>query len=80
MKPGATLVLADSFQYSDPQAKGLGFFLEWFPQMYHEPYYKGYVREDLGDLAAECGFEVEERRGLFLTKRVVCRKPQADRQ
>lgn len=75
LKPGGTLVLCDSFQYSDPQGSELSFFLEWFPEMYHEPYYKGYVRADLGELAREAGFEQVESNGRFLAKYVVARKP-----
>lgn len=75
LKPGGTLVLCDAFQYSDRQAQDLSFFLEWFPRMYHEPYFKGYVRSDLAGLARDAGFEVTESKGMFLAKYVVAKKP-----
>lgn len=53
LKPGGRLVLMDSLQRGDkPEYDGL---LELFPQNYHEPYYAGYIEEDFGTIARECG-------------------------
>ena len=48
------LSVCDSAQLSD--SAPLAFFLEAFAESYHEPYYKGYVRDPLEAALAECGF------------------------
>lgn len=73
LKPGGTFVVLDSAQLSESPA--LKIFLEAFPVLYHEPYYKGYLRDDLADIMEECGFEVDESQAFFVSKRVVGRKP-----
>jgi ubiquinone/menaquinone biosynthesis C-methylase UbiE len=73
LKPGGTLVVCDSAQLSDSGM--LEDFLEFFHRSYHEPYYKGYVRDDLAAMFAETGFEVEDTTPWLVSKVVVARKP-----
>jgi len=48
LKPGGRLVYVDSLQTGDePDYDAM---LDWFPLAFHEPYYAGYLREDLGRL------------------------------
>ncbi len=54
IKPGGVLSVCDSAQLVD--SAELSFFLEAFADMYHEPYYKGYLRDDLATALAESGF------------------------
>ena len=70
--PGGTVVLCDSAQLSDSSA--IADALYAFPAGYHEPYYKGYLRDDLGELLAECGFEVVRSEPFLVSKIVVARK------
>jgi ubiquinone/menaquinone biosynthesis C-methylase UbiE len=59
LKPGGRLILLDSLQLGDePDYDGM---LERFPQLYHEPYYKSYVREDFTAIARCCGLGASER-------------------
>jgi ubiquinone/menaquinone biosynthesis C-methylase UbiE len=72
LKPGGRFVVCDSAQLGDSgELKGI---LSWFPASYHEPYYKGYVRDDLAGIMEECGFTVESSTAHFVSKVVVGRK------
>lgn len=74
LKPGGTFIFADSLQFGDnPPLDGL---LEYFPEGFHEPYYKSYLEEDFGKLAGKAGLEPDGEPGLhFLTRVVRFRKP-----
>lgn len=72
VKPGGTLVFADSIQTGD--AADLDRMLEYFPVGFHEPYFTSYLNEDFAALFGECGFEVEETKLAFLTKVIRFRK------
>jgi ubiquinone/menaquinone biosynthesis C-methylase UbiE len=73
LKPGGLLVFMDSLQPGDtPMFDAL---LESFPLNFHEPYYSGYLREDLPRLFAEAGLETQSSSPVFLSKLVVARKP-----
>jgi ubiquinone/menaquinone biosynthesis C-methylase UbiE len=48
LKPGGKLVYVDSLQTGD--APDYDAMLDWFPAAFHEPYYAGYLREDLDRL------------------------------
>jgi ubiquinone/menaquinone biosynthesis C-methylase UbiE len=74
LRPGARLVICDAAQQQD--AGGRRFFLESFPSLYHEPYFKSYLRDDLEDMLEEVGFEVESSQVHFLVKVVSARRPQ----
>lgn len=75
LAPGATFTVLDSAQLDT--ASDIDFFLESFPKIYHEPYYKGYLRDPLPDLLREVGFEVDDDRTHFVSRAVVARKPPA---
>jgi len=75
LKPGGVVVLNDSVQLSD--APELEFFLGKFHEIYHEPYYKSYLQDDLATALRETGFSVETEDSLFVTKVVSARKPHA---
>jgi ubiquinone/menaquinone biosynthesis C-methylase UbiE len=73
LKPGGLLVFMDSLQPGDtPSFDAL---LESFPANFHEPYYPGYLREDLPALFAEAGFDTQSSKPVFLSKLVVAKKP-----
>ncbi|MGE0212026.1 MAG: methyltransferase domain-containing protein [Parvibaculaceae bacterium] len=72
LKPGGQLIFMDSLQIGDTETyDGL---LEAFPERFHEPYYAGYLREDLPSLFAEAGLRVVEEKPVFLSKLVVAEK------
>src|SRR5690606_36947516 len=78
LKPGGLLVFMDSLQVGDTEVyDGL---LEAFPERFHEPYYAGYLREDLPALFAEAGLEVVEEKPVFLSRLVVAEKPLKGRR
>jgi ubiquinone/menaquinone biosynthesis C-methylase UbiE len=45
LKPGGRLILVDSLQLGDEPTYDA--MLERFPQLYHEPYYHSYLRDNL---------------------------------
>jgi ubiquinone/menaquinone biosynthesis C-methylase UbiE len=73
LKPGAPFVVIDSLQREDAAAKGLSMYSDWFPVAYHEPYYKGYLADDLRSALAECGLTVESVSAHGVSKVVVAR-------
>jgi hypothetical protein len=75
--PGGRFVVCDSAQLAD--SPELGTVLQGFSAAYHEPYYKGYLRDDLAAVMRECGFEVEQSVPHLVSKVVVGRKPHRRR-
>jgi ubiquinone/menaquinone biosynthesis C-methylase UbiE len=73
VRPGGCVVLGDSLQLLD--APELEAELRAFPDRFHEPYYLGYVQDDLSMRASEAGLSVESAAAWFLTKVVAARKP-----
>ncbi len=73
--PGGTFVLADSLQSGDPIGEEIAFYLDLFPRLYHEPYYKGWLADEAGALLSAEGFRVEARENHLFSKLVVARKP-----
>jgi ubiquinone/menaquinone biosynthesis C-methylase UbiE len=71
--PGGRFVVCDSAQLVD--STELQPVLRDFAATYHEPYYKGYLRDDLAAVMTECGFEVEYSAPHLVSKVVVGRKP-----
>lgn len=66
VKPRGLFVLADSLQFGDmPEMDGL---LEYFPQAFHEPYYKSYLAYDFGKVLEAAGFQQERTQLAFMTK------------
>ncbi|MEM6651529.1 MAG: class I SAM-dependent methyltransferase [Pseudomonadota bacterium] len=72
VKPGGTFIIADSLQFGDHP--GLDGFLEYFPEGFHEPYYKGFLKWSFDPVMARNGFSAENLQLAFLTKVRVWRK------
>jgi len=72
LAPCGTLVVCDSAQLGD--SGEIADALHAFPAGYHEPYYKGYLRDDLAQLLRECGFTVQGSESHLVSKVVVARK------
>lgn len=66
LRPGGRLVVCDSAQRAD--ASELAFFLDAFGDLYHEPYYKSYLADDLEALFHEAGFVEVTARSHFLSR------------
>jgi ubiquinone/menaquinone biosynthesis C-methylase UbiE len=73
LTPGGALVLCDSAQLADSPEIAAALYA--FAASYHEPYYKGYVKDDLAALMRECGFEVRGSEPYLVSKVTVGRKP-----
>lgn len=71
LRPGGRLVICDARQ--EREADGLLAILENFPALYHEPYFKGYLRDDLESVVADAGLRVESSSSHYLVKVVVAR-------
>lgn len=72
LKPGGLFVFLDSLQLGDrPDWDGL---LESFPYRFHEPYYEGYLREDLAAMFEAAGLAADSTSTPFLSKLMVRRK------
>jgi len=65
LKPGGTLIVADSLQTGDEPAYDA--VLDYFPIAFHEPYYPSYLSEDLDRLFSP-GFTLEERSLAYFSK------------
>lgn len=72
LRPGGAFIVADSLQFGD--VPGLDGFLEYFPEGFHEPYYKGYLSYDFTPDMNVAGFQSERVQHAFLTKVRVWRK------
>ena len=69
LKPGGRLVLVDSLQLGDePDYDGM---LERFPQLYHEPYYTTYLREDFPAIARRHGLAHRRDTKAYVSKVMV---------
>ncbi len=73
LRPGGLLVIEDSAQLSD--SGRIARVLATFADEFHEPYYKGYIRDDLAEALEEVGFDVEESAPHMVAKVVVAKKP-----
>jgi ubiquinone/menaquinone biosynthesis C-methylase UbiE len=66
LKPGGRLVIVDSLQFGDePRYDGM---LDLFPQNFHEPYYRSYLREDFPALGMSCGLIPVREANAFVSK------------
>src|SRR5262245_18648210 len=69
LKPGGRLVVVDSLQLGDePDYDGM---LERFPELYHEPYYASYLREDFAAIARSYGLTHRSDTKVFISKVMV---------
>jgi ubiquinone/menaquinone biosynthesis C-methylase UbiE len=75
LKPGGRFAVCDSAQLAE--SAPLKDILLSFPSAYHEPYFKGYIKDDLARAMRECGFEVESVEAHLVSKVVVGRKGAA---
>lgn len=73
LRPGGLLVIQDSAQLSE--SAEIASLLERFTRELHEPYYRGYIRDDLSALLSEAGFEVQNVEPCYVAKLVVATKP-----
>lgn len=73
LKPGGMLVIEDSAQYAE--AEEIAVFLDRFPQDFHEPFYRDYLKDDLRAPLEDAGLVVERVEPTFVAKVVVARKP-----
>lgn len=73
LRPGGLIVLEDSGQISD--SADIAFFYHRFHRDFHEPYYKGYLQDDLETGLSEVGFEVTGVETHLVSKVVTARKP-----
>jgi ubiquinone/menaquinone biosynthesis C-methylase UbiE len=72
MKPGGLFVFVESLQPGDsPDYDGL---LEIFPALFHEPYFKSYLEEDLAALFGDAGLVPDSTTNAFFSKVVAFRK------
>ena len=72
LKPGGQVIFADSLQAGDlPENDGL---LELFPALFHEPYYAGYLTDDLDGVFAAAGLRRRDLTCAFLTRIAVYEK------
>jgi ubiquinone/menaquinone biosynthesis C-methylase UbiE len=73
LKPGGLLVLCDAAQLVDsPQ---LEFFLDNFQSIYHEPFFKSHIQDDLAGILLEAGFSDVTSQSHFVCRVVVGHKP-----
>jgi ubiquinone/menaquinone biosynthesis C-methylase UbiE len=68
-RPGGLVIVADSIQLAD--APELEREILGFPNRFHEPYYLGYVKDDLAARLTDAGLNVSETKLAFLTKLAV---------
>lgn len=74
--PGGHVVLCDAAQNAD--ASDTGYFFDVFATVYHEPYFKSYMRHPLESLLRTAGFEVLKSQRWLWSKVVTARKPQRE--
>ncbi len=72
LKPGGTLVICDSIQLDDSPI--LSPIMEGFAKTFHEPFYRDYVRDDIGARMVNAGFEVVETQTHYMSKYWVGRR------
>jgi ubiquinone/menaquinone biosynthesis C-methylase UbiE len=76
LKPGGVFVICDSIQAIDsPEFKPM---MENFPTMFHEPYYKSYIHDDLGERLTTAGFIAPEVQQYLMSKYWIAQKPARD--
>jgi ubiquinone/menaquinone biosynthesis C-methylase UbiE len=74
LEPGGVVVLADSVQLADsPQFSAV---MENFRRVFHEPYYRDYISDDLEGRLRRCGFEGITAETHFMTRVWTARKPR----
>lgn len=72
LRTGGALIFVDSIQVGDEPA--FDALLKHFPRAFHEPYYAGYLREDLAALFASAGLHLVDWRRAHFSKVMTFRK------
>lgn len=73
LEPGGVLVMADSVQLADsPQFSTV---MENFRRVFHEPYYRHYISDDIDARLRDGGFEAISADSHFMTRVWSARKP-----
>jgi ubiquinone/menaquinone biosynthesis C-methylase UbiE len=72
LKPGGVFVFADSIQKKDDPE--LDWILDFFPQNFHEPFYKNYIENNVDKLFPESQWTKREETIGFTTKAVCYQK------
>jgi ubiquinone/menaquinone biosynthesis C-methylase UbiE len=74
LKPGGVFVICDSIQLKDSPAE-FEVMMENFPVIFHEPYYRHYITDNLVERLEKAGFEDIKTENHFVSKYWVARKP-----
>ncbi|MEH1811770.1 MAG: class I SAM-dependent methyltransferase [Nostoc sp.] len=72
-KPGGVFIICDSIQLSD--SPELEYMMDFFPEAFHEPYYKHYTTDNLLERLQRVGFENIETQVHFMSKYFIAYKP-----
>ena len=73
LEPGGILMLADSVQLADsPQFSTI---MENFRRVFHEPYYRHYITDDIEERLKQVGFNPISAESNFMTRVWAARKP-----
>jgi ubiquinone/menaquinone biosynthesis C-methylase UbiE len=72
-KPGGVFIICDSIQLSD--SPELEYMMDFFPEDFHEPYYKHYTTDDLVERLQRVGFENIDMQVHFMSKYFIAHKP-----
>jgi ubiquinone/menaquinone biosynthesis C-methylase UbiE len=74
LQPGGTLIICDSIQICDsPEMQPL---MEGFHKVFHEPYYRSYMEDDLIDRLHRAGFaEIQPTQVHLMSKYLIAKKP-----
>ncbi|MCC5621904.1 class I SAM-dependent methyltransferase [Nostoc sp. CHAB 5715] len=73
IKPGGVFIICDSIQLSD--SPELEYMMDFFPETFHEPYYKHYTTDNLLERLQRAGFENIEMQVHFMSKYFIAHKP-----
>ena len=73
LRPGGLVVICDSIQLDD--SAELGELMDSFDTTFHEPYYRDYIRDDLGQRLQTAGCEVLDVQVHFMSRYTIARKP-----
>lgn len=73
LQPGGMFILCDSIQVSDfPEQRVM---MDNFANLYHEPFYRNYIEDDMGQRFSQAGFEILGIESHFMSKYWIARKP-----
>ncbi|MBE9177771.1 class I SAM-dependent methyltransferase [Oculatella sp. LEGE 06141] len=72
VKPGGTFIICDSVQMSE--SPELAPAMENFARMFHEPYYRNYINDDMSDRLEKAGFTTVTTETHFMSKYWIARK------